>query len=826
MTQNEISLVDAKSFCGPCLFDLDEQLQTQASTSATQGARNLHIPLPNSFNGQAVGQYVTQETARMIKITSFEGEVGEPVALKSVHLSAHLEGLFLSIKSQQQYRNETGDNLEAVYTFPIAPGATLLGMSIQIGEKRLQGVVIEKKEAAERYEKAIDDGDMPVMLEKSFEGLYTANLGNLKDGESVTIEIESAQLLRVEQGQMRLHIPTVFGQRFGDACTTGGLAPHETGDVNPLVQYPLTLRIDITGAAATAKISCPSHAVSTLSTEECVSVLLESNAFLDRDFILHFDELQGQSFALASSNDEECWVLASFCPRLEAEAAPQNEPLHLKILIDCSGSMQGDSISQARDALAAVTKLLTPADFVSYSRFGDCVRHDTQKMQPCTKRFVEGSLAKAIQATSADLGGTEINMALDSVAAIPSPPRSERGVAVLLITDGASWDVEASVATARQSGHRIYTVGVGSAPAGNLLRALADKTGGACELVSPNEDMEAAIFRTFRRMRSIEATELQVNWGLDPLWQSALPIRLYDNETLHLFARFHTQPPGSPELTWRIKARSFNCKALEVSARQDETLIRLGGAGELRTAQTTEETLAIAMKYQLLSDQSNLYLVHVRAEDEKASTLPTLQKIEHMLAAGQSGFGTVTRAVRKPLKVLRTRGDMLAFAVPTLSHSLDVQSAPAVWRGTRTAAAQQQDSLSSGGMADYEIPAFLRKQENLFVPNDIIKATGVEAARNILVRFNKIASKVVDFGVVIDELTGLVGSSEIGCGLNALISAGGQRELVWGVYLKVLIQNKSIFVRYRHAARLLRRKLDEFSAEEKSNMLAQLTAIF
>jgi len=367
---------------------------------------------------------------------------------------------------------------------------------------------------------------------------------------------------------------------------------------------------------------------------------------------------------------------------------------------------------------------------------------------------------------------------------------------------------------------------VGSAPAGNLLRELADKAGGACELVSPNEDMEAAIVRTFRRMRSIEATDLQVNWGTEPLWQSAPPIRLYDNETLHLFAKFNTQPTGSPELTWRIQQRVFSCKPLDIAIRQDETLIRLGGAGALRTAQTTEETLAIAMKYQLLSKQTNLFLVHVRAESEKATSLPKLQQVEQMQAAGQSGYGSVSKAFKShPLRVLRTGGDNLAFAVPTQSHSLDSQSSPALWRGTRTATAQQEDSLSSGGMADYEIPAFLRKQEDLFVPKDIVKTTGAVEARTILVRFNSIASKVTDFGLVIDELTILVGNSEIGCGLNALISAGEPRELVWAVYLDVLMQHKGIFARYRHGARLLRNKLKDVSAKETSIVLTQITAL-
>jgi hypothetical protein len=279
-------------------------------------------------------------------------------------------------------------------------------------------------------------------------------------------------------------------------------------------------------------------------------------------------------------------------------------------------------------------------------------------------------------------------------------------------------------------------------------------------------------------------------------------------------------------LTWQIQERTFNCKAPEVAVRQDETLVRLGGAGELSTAKTTEETLAIAMKYQLLSDQSNLFLVHVRAESEKATSLPKLQQVAQMQAAGQSGYGTVSKAYKgQPLQILRTGRDNLAFAVPTTNTSASTSSAPSLWRGSRTAAAQQQDSLTSGGMADYEIPAFLRKQEDLFVPKDIVKTTGLAEAREILVRFNTIAGKVADFGLVIDELTGLVGSSEIGCGMNALVSAGEPRELVWAVYLDVLMQHKGIFARYRHGARLLRRTLGEFSVEEKSKMLEHLIAI-
>jgi hypothetical protein len=52
----------------------------------------------------------------MTQETSFKSATGETVALKSVHLNGNLEGLLLSTKVQQRYRNDTGKNLETVYT--------------------------------------------------------------------------------------------------------------------------------------------------------------------------------------------------------------------------------------------------------------------------------------------------------------------------------------------------------------------------------------------------------------------------------------------------------------------------------------------------------------------------------------------------------------------------------------------------------------------------------------------------------------------------------------------------------------------------------------
>ncbi len=95
-----------------------------------------------------------------------------------------------------------------------------------------------------------------------------------------------------------------------------------------------------------------------------------------------------------------------------------------------------------------------------------------------------------------------------------------------------------------------------------------------------------------------------------------------------------------------------------------------------------------------------------------------------VVATGLSRQGVRRQTV--PLQVLRTGTDNVPFTVPTLggataggSHQMGMGSAqpdygnmtvPSVWRTNRTQAAAKVDALASGGMDDFEIPAFLRRQ--------------------------------------------------------------------------------------------------------------------
>jgi Ca-activated chloride channel family protein len=67
---------------------------------------------------------------------------GQAVALQSVHAQGQLQGLMLRMKLRQVYRNTTSDNLECVYTFPLAWGSVLLGMAVELNGKRMTGTVV------------------------------------------------------------------------------------------------------------------------------------------------------------------------------------------------------------------------------------------------------------------------------------------------------------------------------------------------------------------------------------------------------------------------------------------------------------------------------------------------------------------------------------------------------------------------------------------------------------------------------------------------------------------------------------------------------------
>lgn len=561
---------------------------------------------------------------------------GETMTLEGVAAKGRVRGLLFELDVEQRYRNPHETNVEAVYTFPLPSEAVLLDLDVVLNGRKLVATVVEKREAERDYEKAIDKGDTAIMLERAGDGLCTLNLGNLMAGEKATIRYRYAQLLRFEHGSVRLAVPTVIAPRYGDP-QDAGLQPHQVPANDLAVAYPFSLSIDLEGEIAGGTIASPSHPLAMVATANGMRVGLARGAFLDRDFVLAVSGLAGKSLAVVARDGERFVALASFCADLPREATER--PLAVKLLVDCSGSMNGDSIDAARRALHRILASLEPADRFSYSRFGSQVVHETEGFVPGSEVNVRAA-AERVGRTEADLGGTEMTGALQQVFAIGG---RDGAAEVLLLTDGEVWNADHLIAEARGSRQRVFVVGIGSAPAEGVLRRLAEATGGACEFVAPNEDAEGAILRMFSRLRAPRVDRAEVSWPIAPAWATPLPSGLFGGETIHAFAGFDRAPEGAIALALHAKSGEPPLTAtshLGGEIVEDRTLARIAAARRIESA-SEEDRLRLALEYGLLTARTNLLVVHERAEGEKAADLPQLAQVAQMHAAGWHGVGSL-----------------------------------------------------------------------------------------------------------------------------------------------------------------------------------------
>ena len=624
-----------------------------------------------------------------------ETKYGDPVMLEGVKATGELRGLMLEMSVEQRFRNPTDKNVEVAYTFPLPWGAVLLGVDVQLGDQHLTGAVIEKKQAEAQYEEALSEGNAAIMLEKNFDRSYSLNLGNLAAQEHCVITLRYAQTLQFEQRGLRLLIPTVIAPRYGDAVLDGGLQPHQAPIHNLLAEYPFDIELCLHADLASARVASPSHPIGVahnLTAEgNVLTVSLARRGALDRDFVLVIDQLAHDSMVVLARDCVESdgvVALASFCPRVPAQGAAT---IGVKILVDCSGSMGGDSIEAAKRSLQAIVRQLGKGDRFSLSRFGDTVEHRsrglwkvTETTQLAAQRWVDG--------LQADLGGTEMEAALCSTFALAQMVASD----VLIVTDGEISAIDSTIESAKASGHRLFVVGIGSSPAESHLRRLAEATGGACDFVAPGEAVEPAVLRMFARLRSPRLTDLTVVWPDDvkPEWVSPLHTTVFDGDTINVFALLKQVPVGEIRLlgvrTSGGDPEEIACAQFGAVVEPSDTLSRLAASLRLQSLKSDEqagEARQLAVAYQLVTDQTNFFLVHQRAEEDKPTDMPDLHKVGQMLAAGWGGTGSV-----------------LYSSGPALF--MDYSELPAVMRRSATI------KFCRSPQVEMDIPAFLRKRDD------------------------------------------------------------------------------------------------------------------
>jgi Ca-activated chloride channel family protein len=647
---------------------------------------------------------------------------GAPVMLQSVKASGDLKGLLFEASIEQRFCNPTDKNMEVVYTFPLPWGAVLLGVDVQLGELHLTGAVVEKKLAEARYEEALSEGNAAIMLELNHDLSYSLNLGNLAAKENCVITLRYAQTLQFEQRGLRLMIPTVIAPRFGDAVIDGGLQPHQAPVHSLTVEYPFNIELRLHGDLALAQVASPSHPVGIAHTSKegasILTVSLGRSASLDRDFVLVIDQLTHDSVAVVACDMVDpagIVTMASFCPHIAAQEATFTA---VKILVDCSGSMGGDSIEAAKRSLQTIICQFEKGDRFSLSRFGSTVEHRSRGLWSVTET-TRLAAQRWVGGLDADLGGTEMESALASTFALAQTVASD----VLLVTDGETSAIDQTIEVAQASGHRVFVVAIGSSPAEAHLRRLAEATGGACDFVAPGEAVEPAILRMFARLRSPRLNDVTVAWpeGFHPEWVTSIPKSVFDGDTVNLFAMAKQIPIGTVRLMGRVandaELVEIGCALLGTDVQQSDTLSRMAVAERLQRINsvllvgTKAFTSDLAVAYQLITDQTNFLLVHERANADKPTDMPELHKVSQMLAAGWGGVGG-TRVHETPAHYGLASAPSIMFSRALVDSSDNFEipafsrkqaSTPAVWR-----TANREPVGEEEGMTPMKLCSWLR----------------------------------------------------------------------------------------------------------------------
>jgi Ca-activated chloride channel family protein len=202
--------------------------------------------------------------------------------------------------------------------------------------------------------------------------------------------------------------------------------------------------------------------------------------------------------------------------------------------------------------------------------------------------------------------------------------------------------------------------------------------------------MAERIHRHFKRLLLPRAVGARVRWPAAP--SASIPGTLdavYDGDTVHVFARFPEPPTGTATLEvtladGRLLTQEAVLRPAPALGEADgaSTLARLAAARALPALTDAREGAALAVRHQLMSPWTSYLVVAERAEGEKASELPALRPVPHMLAAGWGGTGREA-----------------CVALLDAPDSYPAPSPPSARRGL-------PDSLEA---AYLDVPAFLRR---------------------------------------------------------------------------------------------------------------------
>ena len=589
---------------------------------------------------------------------------GEQIALRGVDIRARVRDSASRVTVKQHYVNTEKVPVEAVYSFPLEESGAVCEFEVEIGGRTIVGQVEEKEAAFEKYDEAMAEGHGAFLLDQDRPNIFTASVGNLAPGQEATVKIGYVAELDRSGERMRLMIPTTISPRYvppemeaeGDPSDLDRIAPPVIIGDTP---YGLTLRVEIETAGKIKSVQSPSHPIAVELTENGATVeLSHEKTSLDQDFVLTVEKAQPYepSVCLAKDGDDRSVCMIDFFPDFSDSQAGSQEVI---FVLDCSGSMYGESIAQAKAALLLCLRSLEEGDSFNIFVFGSSYNTLFKK----TAEYNQKNLDKAsdwVQKIDADLGGTEIMRPLK--AALSGSSKLPR--CIFLLTDGeVGNEKEVIDMAARKAGSsRIFTFGIGRGASEYLVRGLARAAGGASEFIFPGERIQPKVLKQLGRARTPYFEEISVDWGdLEPDFVAPYRIpALFKGDALAVYGRFEKTVESEIALKAKCEGKThqwamtvspgnlveenavpvlFARKAIRDLEEGSSKLHKQGSRQKRRKEGKVEEAmLELSKRYGLLSSVASMVAIEKRTDPltEEAQ----LRRVPVALTRGWGGFAS------------------------------------------------------------------------------------------------------------------------------------------------------------------------------------------
>ncbi|MDO8672770.1 MAG: VIT and VWA domain-containing protein [Dehalococcoidia bacterium] len=429
---------------------------------------------------EVAGKEKTGKLNRFIplKMTIVGGTVGGPLAAMTI---THTYGYPRSLCDKV---------LEAVYRFPLPGDAAVTGVLVAFGDVEIRAELKERKQAEEDYAEAKRQGRQAALVTRESPDVFTLSVAGIKPDEDVTVETSYVQLAKAEGTGWTLRVPLTTAPRYVRADETG--SRHASGQPLFSLRDPgHSFSLDILLSEART-IESPTHSLASSDEDGRVRVRLRDGTVIpDRDFVLRWGARQERERAALSvlTYEDAAAGYQYFLAQVAPPASVKKEnlvPREIVLLVDHSGSMEGDKWRAADRAVKNFLSTLTPQDTFALGLF-----HTTcQWLSPQVEAATPGALKKAAKFLddNHDSGGTELGTALEQALGLRHTG-GLRSRHVLVITDAQVSDEGRILRlceeeTRRADRRRISVICIDAAPNSFLTIEMARVGGGVAKFLS------------------------------------------------------------------------------------------------------------------------------------------------------------------------------------------------------------------------------------------------------------------------------------------------------------------------------------------------------